>query len=528
MLTSRAFYRVKESAWRVCVAIHPVLQSGALNPVLSRLSGESAQVLAALQTGQTVDAFVLARLETGEVRLGLLGILLDVMPPEPLAVGDAVALTVIAKEGELAVSLARLPRGRMISTDGADPPAAPPATQPLASVLAPGKNPAVALSSQAAPLLAPRGMPASVIAPSSAAISAGTANAVTVAVPGEPARAPVVEPRRDVAISPLAQAALSQMVPRAATNQNGRAPLLANAIAVLSGVASERLPESVRRTLSALVATGIDARALDAPALRQAILRSGTFQEAALLRLADAALADLPEPATVAEAAHLRGDAKTVMLSLRGALRAMLGERQAAMGGAEPSPAPPPLPRLGAAPPGQPAATASVSSDTTPFEAARSLLSGTEGALDRLRLLQAASLPDTARGSEAAGRGDRLVEIALALPHGQVPVVSLAIGRDGRGGAAPREETPTWRMRLSLDLEPVGAMHAHVSLRGETAGITVWAEKPETAELLRSSLYDLREALIGAELGIETLEVRLGAPPQAPSARAGSFVDRRT
>ena len=44
------------------------------------------------------------------------------------------------------------------------------------------------------------------------------------------------------------------------------------------------------------------------------------------------------------------------------------------------------------------------------------------------------------------------------------------------------------------------------------AGVTLWAEKPETAELFRSTLGELRDALTVADLDIDTLDVRDGAP----------------
>jgi hypothetical protein len=309
------------------------------------------------------------------------------------------------------------------------------------------------------------------------------------------------------------------MIPQAAASQQGRAPLIANAVALMASSAGAQLPAPVRETIAALIATALDPHGLDGLALRHAVEVSGTFQEASLLKAAGAALADRPGGLG---AADIRGDAKAVMLALREALQPLAVGQQSA----SPHQTPPPLPQKGHVGAGQPPASATIGDDATPVEAAKVMLAGTEGALDRLRLLQAASIPDRAPATveQSAGRADRLVEIPIALPGGQAPIMSLALGRDGRSAGAAGE-APAWRMRLSLDLPETGPIQAMVALRGERAGVTLWAERPATAELFRSSLDELRDALTLAEIDIDTLDVRDGAPPQQQPARAGSFLD---
>ena len=91
MLTQGAFHRGKE-----------VAHGGRSDPcqcpgftVLPRQAGEAVDVLAALKAGTTVDAVVLAKLETGEVRLGLLGTLLDLIPNDPRCGRRALKVTVV-------------------------------------------------------------------------------------------------------------------------------------------------------------------------------------------------------------------------------------------------------------------------------------------------------------------------------------------------------------------------------------------------------------------------------------------------
>ena len=356
-------------------------------------------------------------------------------------------------------------------------------------------------------------------------------------------------------LSLQAREALQEMVPKAVAGQQGRAQLVANAAAVLAGPAAASLPHAVRQALGALVAGALDPTSLTAPALQQAVAESGIFQESVLLRASPISRADrpptiklLPEgadadesrqvttaalvqpsvlppvPLSDADAATLRTDAKSILLALHSALQLLNGDDVA-------SPAPvlsrPPPPRPDAVPSGQPAAAAQPGIESSAKEAARALQSDAAGALDRVRLLQAASLPDNPRPVDPAQRFDRMMEIPLMLPSGQMPVMSLAIGRDGKAAKTP-EQVPTWRMRLSLDIAPSGQMHALVALRGSKAAITLWAEKPETAGAFRSGLGELRDALAMVDLDVEALDVQTGVPPGATQGPARKTLDFRS
>jgi hypothetical protein len=54
----------------------------------------------------------------------------------------------------------------------------------------------------------------------------------------------------------------------------------------------------------------------------------------------------------------------------------------------------------------------------------------------------------------------------------------------------------------------------------------MWAERPQTAALLRAGAGDLSRALSRAELAPGDIVIRDGTPPQPASARAGHFLDR--
>lgn len=522
------------------MAVNPLVQGPTPTaPVATSL--DAAAVLSALKTGQAVDAVVLAKLETGEARLATLGILLDIMPVEPVDLGDALRLTVVRTGDDLAVSVAKAP---LPDRQGLPPASAPPAdTRPRAG--APSGSPPSTSAAQ------PSRADVVELSPAAGRIFAAQAAEVSPHEAGRLLSDPLLsdpsgsDPLRAPEPSAQAKAALAAMIPAAAAGQQSRAPLVANAIAVLAGPAGDRLPKAVRESLSALVSSAIDPTRLDGAALRGAVARSGTFQEGALLRITGTVDADV-DPT---------GDAKSAILALRSVLQALVGREGGPAVLARPDP--PPLPQRGAPAVAQQAAAPSLAADATPHLAARTLLDGAEGALDRIRLLQSASLPDDRAAASAQpgadrqgqerlildrptsdrptsdrqaserARTDRLVEIPIAMSGGRVPVASLAIGRDGRS-AAMSGEAPAWRMKLSLDLEETGPMHAVVSLRGARAGVTLWAERPQTADLFRSSLGELRDALTVADLDIDTLDVRTGAPTPPRPAPAGSFLDRRT
>ena len=92
-------------------------------------------------------------------------------------------------------------------------------------------------------------------------------------------------------------------------------------------------------------------------------------------------------------------------------------------------------------------------------------------------------------------------------------------------GIRPRATSRAWRVRFTLDVEPMGPVHAQISLKGVRASVNLWAERGTSAARLREHAALLREALKEAEFEPGDVVVRKGAPPQAQAA-AGRFLDR--
>jgi hypothetical protein len=192
-----------------------------------------------------------------------------------------------------------------------------------------------------------------------------------------------------------------------------------------------------------------------------------------------------------------------------------------------PSTSGPPPPYRGAPLSAQPPVAAAITPDTPAHESAERLLTETDGAIARTTLLQAASLPDQP-ASRAEGPTQRWTfEIPFATPQG-TSIAQFEISRDGRAEKSERQ-LPTWRARFSLDVEPMGPVHALVALAGARTSVTLWAERAATATRLTDHAAMLGEALRAAELEPADLQFRTGVPPvAAKQAAPGRFMDRAT
>ena len=138
-----------------------------------------------------------------------------------------------------------------------------------------------------------------------------------------------------------------------------------------------------------------------------------------------------------------------------------------------------------------------------------------EAALATLRGRQLASLPDA--GQPPAWH----FELPLRDPSGRETTLWLRAERDADG----RESAPRWSVTLRLDLEPLGPVHAQLSLHGERIAATLWAERPATATLLDRQLGLLVAGFERA--GLAPLRVAAGAGrPPAPADRPGAVGQR--
>jgi hypothetical protein len=187
-----------------------------------------------------------------------------------------------------------------------------------------------------------------------------------------------------------------------------------------------------------------------------------------------------------------------------------------------------PPPYRGAPLAAQAPAAPSITPDTAPHEIADKLIAHADGALARTTLLQAASLPDQPQTAPRIDAGQRWsFEVPFATPQGTA-IAQFEVSRDACAPKADRQAR-TWRARFSLDVEPMGPVHASIALAGERASVTLWAERHATAARLNENASLLSEALRAADLEPAELQLRVGAPPAlAKQAAPGRFMDRAT
>lgn len=203
-----------------------------------------------------------------------------------------------------------------------------------------------------------------------------------------------------------------------------------------------------------------------------------------------------------------------------------------AYGGPEAPLAPPsqtPPPYAGAATHAQAAAQPGLPPGAGPHAVAQRLLAETGAALARTELLQIASLPEPAvAGRSVDDHPQRWVfDMPFMTPQGPA-AAQFEISRDGggAGGEGGRTMGRTWRARFSLDVEPMGPVHAQVALTGDRARVSLWAERPAAMARLRTGEdrlgSALREAALEPEIAFHT------GQPRAPAAAPGQFLDQAT
>jgi hypothetical protein len=355
------------------------------------------------------------------------------------------------------------------------------------------------------------------------------------ATPAAPAKAPQV----DAALSPRALA--GPLLGAALARQDSLAPLFANLRVLANGSVSLVLPKPLLGLIDQILAQAmpIERRPVTAPALRQAVARSGLFLEASE---AQAPRSDMPgrgADASRTPAATPPDDLKAGLRALRDMLRPLIATDalpQAAKpaapeavaternpGEQEPATRLAPPRRDGTLVP-QSIAEPSLTAAEKPVVIARTLLDQTEAALDRIKLAQFASLPPENMRPEAA-QGQRWVtEIPLAFQAGTA-ILPLHIEKEPPRRNASGVTAPIWRMRFALDAEPMGPLQGVVTLQGRAVSVSLWAEREDTSQVLQGAAPDLQAALANARFEDGTVDIHTGHP-QARHAVSGQFLDR--
>lgn len=300
---------------------------------------------------------------------------------------------------------------------------------------------------------------------------------------------------------PTPQQALTRMVQSALGQQDSVGKLIATLTAVVGKVA---LPEPVMRAAQQVLAgrLAVNGGKLDGATLRKAVLSSGLLQEATLAK---------------GQASSGPPDQKTALLGLRQVLTNWLGPQIALTSIA---PIAPPL--RGQTPRACLSEQAPVVLEGGAEEIGKQLLERTEASLSRLRLHQAASLPDPVTRTSS----DWSMDLPLLIGT-QQSVLHLQIHRDPENTIHSVEERG-WQMRFALSVPQLGEVGAQVSLRGGATGVMLWATERQTSDVLETHIQALRETLTELGLRPSSVIVRHGEPPTSLNTASGQFLDAST
>lgn len=320
----------------------------------------------------------------------------------------------------------------------------------------------------------------------------GAAEAQLVAVIGKAPEAETPKVAQNQSLPDPLQQAVATARSEAAGRQAGAAPMFAD---LERAMASPTLPQPVRAAIAQLLSMRLPTGALSGETVRTAVAQSGLFLEANLAAAPGSAAGAPPAP-----------DMKSALLVLRQLLVQAQPDTPLKT---RPARSPPPGREAGLA--GQAPAAATLPRDADFATIAQRLGGDAEQAIARQVLHQLASLPET--GSSA-----RVFELPLATPQGTA-IAQFEIDHDGGGSGGGASGQQTWRVRFSLDIEPLGPVHVQLGAGAERPKVIFWAEREEALERLREGA----DALAG-QLAADVI-VQAGAP-QRPTTPAGALMDR--
>ncbi len=352
----------------------------------------------------------------------------------------------------------------------------------------------------------------------------------------------------ETAIAARAEALLAAPTPRivllqnlinAVTNQGALGNILSDIEALLTPPTPEAiaqsydakilplqqrpLPASLFETISALIGQQLNGNApVLADDIRQALKQSGLFFESKL------AQGQIPVP---------NSDMKAALLELKDITQKMqLASMLEDSANGLPDPPkksqfsslqePPPPPRRETMPEGQRTPVSQLASSLSTLDAAKILEHHADQALERIKLLQFASLPPslnnpTSMDITSLKNQVWAFELPVRLPQ-ETTVAGFKIEQDQRGTS--EYNSKIWRVNFAIDTKELGAVHGRIAIQGTQLAITLFAERPETSNTLRTHIADLRGALADSKFEIKDLSVLTGKPSQ-PKARPGYFID---
>jgi len=312
--------------------------------------------------------------------------------------------------------------------------------------------------------------------------------------------------------APAAQIAGALQQPLA-EQQAGLASLFAQVGSLMSaqGAGAVSLPEPVVKAMQQILGLRLNlSSATSADDLQLAVRQSGQFREAQLT---------LPS-----RGAGGQPDLKSALLSFKSLLQQLGVRSEISRPAGQPA-----APSRHHAPQGQAPQSASGYWAGAAPQNLRALMKETDAALARLRLTQLSNtgLARDGGAPQAASKPmDLVLELPLALGQ-ETAVMQLQIGRDSPGTQAEQDGEPAWRLRFALDLTATGPLEAAISLRGGGTYASLWVDRKDTYDSLKSVRETMEAAFADAGLDLQELRLIRGLPPKT-AAYYGAMVDRQS
>ena len=144
--------------------------------------------------------------------------------------------------------------------------------------------------------------------------------------------------------------------------------------------------------------------------------------------------------------------------------------------------------------------------------------------LARVQLHQLASLPQTQEGQTT-----QLLSLELPIVHeDKVHLFQIQIGEEETQQTQEKEKEKCWKINLAFDIEPLGPMHIQLTMVGQSASATIWAEQKETVDFTHSHLDVLTDSLQHIGLSVKQIDCLKGKPPEKKATFQQHLVDINT
>ena len=148
----------------------------------------------------------------------------------------------------------------------------------------------------------------------------------------------------------------------------------------------------------------------------------------------------------------------------------------------------------------------------------------TLSSLSRLQLHQLASLPQNQDSQTSQS-------LSLELPvlhQDQVHLFQIQIREEEAQQNKEESKEKIWKINLAFDIDPLGPIHIQLTMLGESASATIWAEQKNTVDFTHSHLGILTESLKDIGLTVTQIDCLRGSPPEKKASFQQRLVDIKT